>query len=65
MESHVSAERHGLKSAEGFARCAALTSCMPWVNLGLIFAVLYPVAATSVVAWSAARDRPAEALRFQ
>jgi hypothetical protein len=31
----------------------------------LIFAVLYPVAATSVTVRSAAQGRPAEALRFQ
>src|SRR5215207_7926844 len=46
------------------ARCA-LTSCMSWVNLGVIFAVLYQVATTSVAASSAARGRPAEVLRFQ
>jgi len=38
---------------------------MSWVNLGFIVAVVYPVAATSVAASSAALGRPAEALRFQ
>jgi hypothetical protein len=48
------------------ARYAALTSCVPWVNLGLIFAVVHPVASSSVAAaWNAARGRPAEVLRFR
>jgi ABC-type lipoprotein release transport system permease subunit len=38
---------------------------MSWVNLALIFAVLYSVATTSFAAWSAALGRPAEVLRFQ
>jgi hypothetical protein len=33
---------------------AALTSCMAWVNLGVIFPVLYPVATTSVASCCAA-----------
>ncbi len=50
----------------GLARYAALTSCVPWVNLGLIFAVVHPVASSSVAAaWNAARGRPAEVLRFR
>jgi hypothetical protein len=38
---------------------------MSWVNLNAIFAIVYPVATTSVAAWSAARGRPAEVLWFQ
>jgi hypothetical protein len=37
---------------------------MSWVNLGVIIAVVYTVAATSVAA-SVALGHPAEALRFQ
>jgi hypothetical protein len=39
---------------------------MPWVNLGLIFAVVHPVAISSVaVAGKAARGIPAEVLPFR
>jgi hypothetical protein len=38
---------------------------MSWVNLGAIFAVVYPVATTSVAARGAAQSRQAEILRFQ
>jgi hypothetical protein len=38
---------------------------MSWVNLGVIIAVVYPVAATCVAASSVVLGRPAEALRFQ
>ena len=44
---------------------AALTSCVSWVNLGVIIAVVYPVAAASATASSAVLGRPAEGLRFQ
>jgi hypothetical protein len=37
---------------------------MSWINLGVIFAVVYPVAISSVAAWSAARGHPAEVLGF-
>jgi len=42
---------------------AALTSCVSWVNLGVIIAVVYPVATISRAPWSAARDRPADVVR--
>jgi hypothetical protein len=35
------------------------------INVGVIFAVVHPVATTSVAAWSAALGRTAEVLRFQ
>jgi hypothetical protein len=38
---------------------------MSWVNLGVILAVLCPVATTIVAAWGAAQGRQAEILRFQ
>jgi hypothetical protein len=39
---------------------------MPWVNLGAIFAIVYPVAISSVAAaWNSARGIPAEILWFQ
>ena len=40
-----------------------LTSCMSWVNLGVIFGVVYPVATTSVAARSVAQNHPAEPLQ--
>jgi putative ABC transport system permease protein len=44
-----------------------LTLVVPWLNLGLIFLVVYAVAlaATLVPAMKASRIRPAEALRYQ
>ena len=42
-----------------------MTSCISWVNLGVIFTLVYPVATASVAEWSQARGRPAELLRFQ
>ena len=44
-----------------------LTFNVPWVNLGAIFAVLYPgpLATTFLPARSAARVCPAEPLRFR
>jgi ABC-type lipoprotein release transport system permease subunit len=44
-----------------------LTFYVPWVNLGAIFAVLYPVAlaTTYLPAQRAARVCPAEPLRFR
>ena len=46
------------------ARCAALTCCTSWVNLVLIFVVLYPLAIPSVAASSALGGRAA-GVRFQ
>jgi len=51
-------EKPGLTAAE-VARCAALTCRVSWVNLVVIFAVLYPLATTSVAASSAVRGRAA------
>jgi ABC-type lipoprotein release transport system permease subunit len=44
-----------------------LTFYFPWVNLGAIYAVLYPVAlaTTYLPALRAARVCPAEPLRYQ
>jgi hypothetical protein len=44
-----------------------LTFYVAWVNLGAIFAVLYPglLATTYLRAWRAARVGPAEPLRFR
>ena len=47
--------------AAGFA--APLTTWVPCVNLGVIFATVYPVATLSRTAWSAARNRPADVVR--
>jgi hypothetical protein len=41
-------ELDGLTSRFEFA---VLTSCGSWVNLGVIFALVYPVAATFVALW--------------
>jgi hypothetical protein len=47
------------------SKCAALTPCMSWVNLGVMFAVVYPVATMSRAPRSAARDRPADVVRYR
>jgi ABC-type lipoprotein release transport system permease subunit len=54
-------------SGGGLSAGDNLTCYVPWVNLGAIFAVLYPVAlaTTYLPARRAARVCPAEPLRFR
>jgi hypothetical protein len=59
--------RSDLDDGGGLSPWENLTFCVPWVNLGAIFAVLYPVTLETAYlsAWRAARVCPGEPLRFR